>query len=128
MSGVRTIRNNGRSCSGYPRYKPARAETLRTLLFVAAAALCSARAHASQRDFDIKLLSTRADSVSGGDVLVEVALPRYFRPGDAVLRLNGSDVSSSLVASADGRRMTGLVTGLRLGKNTLSLGARYGHR
>src|SRR6185436_2484417 len=33
----------------------------------------------------------------------------------------------SLVASADGRRMTGLVTGLRLGKNTLALGARYHH-
>lgn len=101
---------------------------MRYVSLVAAAALCIASAHASQRDFDIKVLSTRADSVSGGDVVVEVALPRYFRAGDAVLRLNGSDVTSSLVASPDGRKLSGLVSGLRLGKNTLAVGARYQHR
>ena len=102
--------------------------TYQGLVVTAAAVLFVGGAQASQRDFDIKVLSTRADAVSGGDALIQVSLPRYFRAGDALLKLNGSDVTGAMVTSADGRTMTGLVQGLRPGRNTLALGARYRHR
>ena len=108
-----------------------RKNVLCIMLAWSAAMLIAAPAQAKRdtpRDFEIEVLSTRADTVSGGDVLVEVRIPAYFDPADVVLSLNGEDVSSALVPSADGRRMTGLVAGLQLGKNRLALGARHHHR
>src|SRR5262252_1634306 len=69
----------------------------------------------------IKSLSTRADRVSGGDVLVEidtvgaaVGLPRVS------IDLNGRDITSDFHSGTLPRSLVGLVTGLRIGPNLLT--------
>src|SRR3989449_2063693 len=79
------------------------------------------------RDFEIKTLSSRPDTVSGGDAVVQVTLPRYASARDVVLELNGVDVTSAFVADATGRQLTGLITGMALGKNELTARAKYHH-
>lgn len=72
---------------------------------------------------DIDTLSTSPDLVSGGDVLVRVAIPAGAKPA---VRLNGRDVSADFRVDPDGRAMTALLTGLRLGKNVLSASSAMG--
>ena len=106
-----------------------------TLCAVAVAALMvGAPAHAtgghgggnSHSDFSIETLSTRANTVSGGDVLVQVRLPHYARQKDLVIRLNGRDVSNAFVADGS-RKLRALLTGLREGRNTVTVGAKHHH-
>ena len=66
-------------------------------------------------DFDIRALSSRPDTVSGGDVLVRVALPRGLHGKDVRVTLNGRDVTGVFRREAGGRSVLGLVQGLRLG-------------
>src|SRR5437899_3002799 len=47
---------------------------------------------ADERDFEINTLSTAANTVSGGDVVVEVRAPRYARLSDLVVRIDGNTV------------------------------------
>ena len=61
----------------------------------------------------------RPEFVSGGDVLVSVALPAGMQPSSARLTLNGTDITSALRADAAGRTMLALVTHLNDGSNTL---------
>ncbi len=61
----------------------------------------------------IKTLSTRPDRVSGGDVLVEID-----SIGVAV-ELNGQDITAAFHPGSQPNSLVGLVTGLRLGRNTL---------
>ncbi|MEW9549469.1 DUF6351 family protein [Nonomuraea sp. NPDC050783] len=63
----------------------------------------------------LEVLSSRADQVSGGDALVRVRHPRGVRP---VVERNGEDVTAAFTATGDG--LTGLVTGLRAGPNTIT--------
>lgn len=70
----------------------------------------------------VRTLSTRADLVSGGDVLVEL-VPEG---GDATglnVTLNGADITGAFAKRADGR-ITGLATGLVVGSNTLKASTR----
>lgn len=67
----------------------------------------------------IRTLSNRADLVSGGDVLVEVTVPRNVPPHQLAIRLNGTDVTSQLVYQPEQRRYVGLLTGLVEGANQL---------
>jgi hypothetical protein len=62
----------------------------------------------------IRVLSNRADLISGGDALVQIA------PAGARVKLNGVDVSSAFAVRADGT-YAGLVTGLGLGRNRLAV-------
>lgn len=80
--------------------------------------------------YEIKSLSTRADMVSGGDVLVQVGLAdRSGRPNSDTAQWqeyfqvlsNGVDVSSRFAASSDPGTLRGLVSGLRNGGNSLKL-------
>ena len=80
----------------------------------------------TQGDFEIRTLSTRAFAVSGGDVLIEVKVPRYVRHKDLVFKLNGVEVSAAFKTESS-RRLRGLVTGLREGRNVVTVGARYHH-
>jgi len=80
-----------------------------------------------ERDFEINTLSTAANMVSGGDVVVEVRAPRYARLSDLVVRLNGQDVTAQLSADAAGQRLIGLLTGLQLGKNRVTVSSRHHH-
>nr|WP_275200562.1 DUF6351 family protein [Bradyrhizobium sp. CSA207] len=70
------------------------------------------------RDVVLHTLSSRADSVSGGDVLVEL-----HSPSSSVwtARLNGSDVSSSFRPTEASHTYRALLQGLRNGKNSLEI-------
>ncbi|AXK37487.1 hypothetical protein DVA86_19795 [Streptomyces armeniacus] len=64
-------------------------------------------------------LSTRADFVTGGDVLVRVDIPDGADPGEVAVRRNGTDVTGAFTPDPGGQRLTGLVAGLKDGANSL---------
>ena len=64
-------------------------------------------------DPEIRVLSNRADLISGGDALVQV------QPAGAKIDLNGRDITSQFAARPDGRNLA-LVTGLVNGENALT--------
>src|SRR4051812_17884551 len=67
----------------------------------------------------IRTLSTRADRISGGDVLVEVTAPAA-----PVVTVNGRDVSAAFHAMQGSRGYVGLVTNLSIGKNVLKVAGK----
>lgn len=77
----------------------------------------------------IQSLSTHADRVSGGDVLVQINVPDDWRPSkgkgkdkdkdELSITLNGHDVSGAFRPGAMPNTLVGLLTGLVPGKNTL---------
>ena len=78
--------------------------------------------HDNDRDgFRIETLSSAPHLVSGGSVLVRIEVPRRESASHAKVRLNGSNVTSAFHADAGGRSLTGLVQGLRDGKNELEV-------
>jgi hypothetical protein len=74
----------------------------------------------------IDVLSSRADQVSGGDALLRVRLGS----GDAVRAVtvtrDGADVTAAFRPDPGGRSLTGRVTGLRPGWNTVRARGRHG--
>ena len=68
----------------------------------------------------LRVLSSRADMISGGDALVRVELPAGVASADVKLAVNGADATKQLKADASGRSLTALVTGLTNGSNTLT--------
>ncbi len=71
--------------------------------------------------FGIRTLSTHPDRVSGGDVLVEIRFRHADPKHPLVVTLNGHDISSTFRPGESPNTLVGLVTGLRLGKNTLAV-------
>lgn len=67
----------------------------------------------------VKVLSNRADLVSGGDALVEVVPATGVDTSKLALDVGGADVTSAFATRANGRFM-GLLTGLANGNNVLS--------
>ena len=67
----------------------------------------------------VRVLSNRADLVSGGDALVEVVLPEGADPSQVSVDVDGTDVSDAFALRADGR-VLGLVSGLVEGTNVLT--------
>lgn len=90
---------------------------------VLALALVPAAPAAPPGGLEITTLSGRADTVTGGDSLVRVDVPRAVPLHRVTVRLNGDDVTGAFVADPAARTLTGLVDGLRLGPNTLVAGA-----
>jgi hypothetical protein len=85
-----------------------------------AATLLLAPAVAGAQTLQLRVISNpRPEFVSGGDVLVGVALPAGVQPSAVHLSLNGLDASGALRADASGRTMLALVTGLNDGSNTI---------
>ena len=82
-------------------------------LSIALAVVASLSAQRNSGTIDIRVLSTRADRVSGGNVLVAIAATS----SPPLVRLNGRDVSSSF--RAERGSFVGLVSGLAIGKNEL---------
>lgn len=68
---------------------------------------------------EIKVLSNRADLISGGDALVEVVLPKAATPESLRVDVDGRDVSGAFKQHADSR-VVGVVTGLKDGANVLT--------
>src|SRR5215468_4984500 len=79
-------------------------------------------AKAKAQKLGIQTLSTRADRVTGGDVLVAIAAPAGAQPARADrpdVRLNGRDVSDAFHQQQGS--FVGLVTGLVDGRNELKV-------
>jgi hypothetical protein len=98
------------------------------LLAVAAAALIvvgQTPAHAAAGGLRIDVLSNRADLISGGDALVEIAAPGNRRHPQLRVDVDGRDVTSAFTERSDGH-LRGLVSGLALGKNVLTARLRNG--
>jgi Tannase-like family of unknown function (DUF6351) len=87
--------------------------------FSAAAALLAAAAFAAPaaaHDVDIDVLSSRPDQVSGGDALIRVEGRRLH---DLRVLRNGADVTDAF--ELEHGELEGLVDGLRLGRNRISV-------
>jgi hypothetical protein len=76
-------------------------------------------AAANGNSWSIEILSSAADQVSGGDALVRVDFPGDDIKVNAVLLLNGADVTGSL--APEGEALVGVVDGFALGDNLLQL-------
>src|SRR5919108_638539 len=77
--------------------------------------------HANDNLTEIRVLSNRADLISGGNALVEIVLPRRAKASPSSIRVdvNGEDVTGAFAVRADGR-FYGLVSVLREGRNVLT--------
>jgi hypothetical protein len=67
----------------------------------------------------IEVLSSRADVISGGDVLVEVRVPADADAASLTLDVDGRDVTDAFAVRDNGRYL-GLVEGLAVGANRLT--------
>ncbi|MEA2348942.1 MAG: hypothetical protein QOG62_2729 [Thermoleophilaceae bacterium] len=72
----------------------------------------------------IKVVSGRADLVSGGDALVRILLPADAREGKVEVRVGRRDVSKRFDRS--GAELDGLVKGMRTGRNVITARVRGG--
>ena len=77
-------------------------------------------ARAADGDPELTVLSGRPDMVSGGDALLAVSIPAGASAADVRVAVNGADATSAFRPDAGGRRLVGLVEGLRLGANEVS--------
>lgn len=77
----------------------------------------------SKFGFDIDTVSTRADMVTGGDVLVRIDTPSYWPQRWVTVELNGDDVTDAFHDDpyAPGRSKIGQLTGLREGTNRIAV-------
>jgi hypothetical protein len=75
----------------------------------------------SSAGLEIKVLSNRADLVSGGDALVEIVLPKDATTAGLSIDVDGRDVTSSFRQRG---RVVGLIAGLKDGANVVT--ARLG--
>ena len=94
-----------------------------TLMFGLAAILsapCETRAAAADA-FHIVVLSSRPETVSGGDALVRIDAPQGASLDKVIVTLNGQDVTGALHRDPAVHALTGLVTGLKIGENSLEV-------
>jgi Tannase-like family of unknown function (DUF6351) len=106
------------------------------LLLSAAVLACSLPTSAAKVDsnYDIIVLSNRADLISGGDALVQVIVPpgiiQAIRNGNEKVQafINGAPVPDGTLALRPDGRIYGLVTGFKVGKNLLTVMAPVNRR
>jgi hypothetical protein len=87
------------------------------------AALVPAAASAAAPGPRVDVLSNRADVISGGDALVAIGLPKGLNPSAVTVRLGGRIVTNTFAVRPNSR-FEGLLSGLRVGSNTLTASAR----
>jgi hypothetical protein len=74
----------------------------------------------------IEVLSSTPGQVSGGDALLRVLVPAGTDPAAVRVTRNGADVTAAFARDPGGRSLTGLVTGLADGWNTVRAAAPHG--
>ena len=87
---------------------------------VMAAGLGGGAAQAASGVQGLEVLSNRADLISGGDALVAARLADGVNPATVRVDVDGIDVTSAFALRPSGR-LEGLVTGLKIGTNTLTV-------
>ena len=95
---------------------------------LAAALTAWPSAQSASGDVRIEAVSARPEFVSGGDVLIRLGVPDAVPLDAPRVMLNGDDVTSVFRADARAHALTGLVTGLKSGPNTVAVnqGGRAG--
>jgi hypothetical protein len=78
--------------------------------------------------FHISVLSSRPDTVTGGDALVSIQVPEGEALDRVAVMLNGHSVAADLHRDAVARTLTGLVSGLTIGDNSLEVFSGANHR
>src|SRR5262245_55465416 len=86
---------------------------------LATASLTAIQSTAPAGRLEITTLSTDAALVTGGDVLLKVTAPAGVSPQSIKVTVGARDVSGGFRPMND-RAIAGLVTGLAIGKNTIS--------
>jgi hypothetical protein len=82
------------------------------------------RGHDRGGRFAITVLSSAPEQVSGGDALVQVAVPRRVEAAQVRVTLNGTDVSDAFSDPDGDGTLVGLVDGLAEGENVVRAGTR----
>ena len=70
-------------------------------------------------EFRITTLSSSPDTVTAGDALIRIDVPRVVPMGKVSVTLNGTDITGTLRRDDDARTLTGFVDGLSIGINRL---------
>ena len=85
--------------------------------------------HHGDQNYRIEVLSGRPDMVAGGDALVRVTVrKKHAHLSDVRVELNGVNVTGAFVKDNSAKTLTGLVTGMRLGRNEIEVDdKRKGH-
>ena len=88
------------------------------VVLVAASAFAQS---ATSGGFEIRTLSTRADMVSGGDVLIEIVIPPST-DATVAIALNGREANAEVRPGPRTVSQIARLTGLALGRNTIEVG------
>ncbi|HEY3161439.1 MAG TPA: DUF6351 family protein [Vicinamibacterales bacterium] len=99
---------------------------------VAAQQKTAGRAAAAVEGLEIRALSTRAEFVTGGEVLLQISPstalgtsgPANLTAKNITVRVNGKDASAAFKPAAGTTGLVGLVTGLNVGSNTIQASMR----
>jgi uncharacterized tannase-like protein DUF6351 len=83
----------------------------------------TAQTSAAPATLEIRTVSTRPDTVSGDEVLVQITVPRAVAPDRLSVTLNGRDVRSAFRPGTQPQLLLALVTGLSPGENQLEVSA-----
>jgi hypothetical protein len=94
------------------------------VLIAAATLIVTGPVLAKPAALSVEAVSNRADLVSGGDVLLRVSLPAGDDPEKAALAVNGGMIAGALHNAPDGKSWLALVSGLRDGRNAVTLTSR----
>jgi len=101
---------------------------MKRLAAIGLIALCTLAIPLAAQDtripLDVRALSTRAELVSGGDVLLHVSGPPNLTAKNLTVRVNGRDASAAFKPAAGTTGLVGLVTGLNVGANTIQASMR----
>ena len=73
---------------------------------------------------DIRALSTKAELVSGGDVLLQIDGPANLTAKSLRVMVNGKDESAAFKPAPGSMGLVGLVTGLNVGSNSIQASMR----
>jgi len=73
---------------------------------------------------EVRALSTKAEFVSGGDVLLQVEGPANLTAKTLRVMVNGKDESAAFKPAAGSKGVVGLVTGLNVGSNSIQASIR----
>src|SRR5918994_1498648 len=124
MRGVHSRRAGGQRRRSFPAALALGVAATALATAPARAATDSADGSGNRNAFEITVLSSRPDQVSGGDALVEVSVPRSVRVDDVTITVDGVDVTAAFAQDgADDATLVGLVDGLDEGDNILTAAA-----
>jgi hypothetical protein len=124
MRGVHSRRARGRRRRSFPAALALGIAATAAATAPARAATGSADGGGNPSSFEIMVLSSRPDQVSGGDALVEVSVPHSVRVDDVTITVDGVDVTAAFAPDgADSATLVGLVDGLDEGDNVLTVAA-----